>query len=456
MIYNRVKNSFLVLCTLSLILAPQVWGGYTVNKCNKAYSRFTKGERSAGKVERECKSLATKGEPKAQLALGQMYMHKKNPNPNLELSIQHLQACSSQTKDKATQSKCQDKLELALAKQHNNESVPPKEGEAKTATAEAITPPAEENTNLPAENAMIPEETTNKTNIIARIEPSPPPRTKGPKKRLAVLDFDNKVVDRWWVRGANIEERITEMVITELVNTGMFIIVEREAIQNVIREQDFGYSGRVQEGTEAKIGKILGAQVLVKGAVTEFSQKDSGRGGGIAIKGLLIGGKSSTGHVAIDIRLIDSATSQILQSYRAEGKIKDKGMIAAGAMKGVAFGGGSFKKTSLGKATREAVKKAVMYITEKMEDQIWSSKIIKAEADRVFISGGADMNINNGLNLTVYSTGEELIDVDTGIKLGQSITKAGAVRVVQVEQKFSIAEILDGGEFKRGDLVKIK
>jgi curli biogenesis system outer membrane secretion channel CsgG len=422
---KRLAIAFVTIFTFLFVNVQVGISANTVFNCEKAYKQFRKGERGANKVVKECRKLADKGEPKAQLALGSMYMHTKNPNPNLELSIQNLQACSSQTKDKATQLKCQDKLELALAKQPDNDSVPP-------------------------------DEATNRANTVARTEPSPPPRTKGPKKRLAVLDFDNKVVNRWWDRSANIEERLTEMVITELVNTEMFIIVEREAIQKVIREQDFGHSGRVREGTEAKIGNILGAQVLVKGAVTEFSQKDSGGGGGIKLKGIALGGKSSTGHVAIDIRLIDSATSQILQSHRAEGKIKDKGIIAAGAMKGVAFGGGSFKKTSLGKATREAVKKAGMYITEKMEDQIWSSKIIKAEAGRVYISGGADMNINNGLSLTVYAIGEELIDVDTGINLGQTITKAGTVRVVQVEKKFSIAEIVEGSEFKRGDLVKIK
>ena len=425
-VMSRKTKLLIPFISIFVIVFVNVQIGLSANstyKCEQAYKKFSKGDRGPGKVIKECEDLANKGRPEAQLVLGKMYFHSRNPDPDINLAIEYLEACSSQTKDKKTQSECQKELEKASA--GNAGGAPPE----------------------PANSGA--------TVQVAKVKNTPPPSTKGPKKRLAVLDFENKVADKWWGPEANIEERLTEMVITALVNTNMFIIVERESIQNVIREQDFGSSGRVRAGTEAKIGNILGAQVLVKGAVTEFSQKDSGGAGGIALKGIVLGGKSSTGHVAIDIRLIDSTTSQILQSHRAEGKIKSKGLMAAGAMKGIALGGGTFSKTSLGKATREAVTKARKYIVGQMEDQVWSSKIIKADSNKVYISGGADMNIGNGLQLTVYSLGEALVDPDTGIALGQTMSKAGTVKIIQVDPKFSIATIIEGGNFKRGDLVKL-
>lgn len=423
---NRKTKLLIPFVSIFIVAFVNVQIGLGANptyKCEQAYKRFKKGERSAGKVIKECESLANKGEPEAQLVLGKMYVHSNNPDQDANLSKEYLEACSEQSDDKKTQSECRKELKKVMAESGGGR------------------PPGQ------AGDGAVPQ--------VARVKTSSPPGTKGPKKRLAVLDFEDKVTDRWWGSGTNVAERLTEMVITELVNTNMFIVVERESISTVIREQDFGASGRVRAGTEAKIGNILGAQVLVTGAVTEFSQKDSGGAGGIALKGILVGGKSSTGHVAIDLRIIDSTTGQILQSHRAEGKIKDKGMVAAGAMKGIALAGGTFSKTSLGKATRATVTDARKYIVKHMEDQPWSSKIIKAESDKVYISGGADMNIVNGLRLTVYSLGEALIDPDTGISLGQTTTRTGTIKIVQVEPKFSIATIVEGGNFKHGDLVKI-
>jgi len=246
------------------------------------------------------------------------------------------------------------------------------------------------------------------------------------------------------------------MVITELMNTNRFIVVERGALNEVLSEQDLGASGRVRQETAAKVGEVLGAQILVKGAITEFIEKESGGAGGIMVSGIGIGGKTSTGHVAMDMRLIDATTGQILQSERAEGLIKSSGIGGIAFFSGVAFGGTSYKKTALGKATRAAVSEAVMFIVNKMEDQPWQGRIVKAESSQIYINAGYNMNMGTDSVFTVYSKGDELIDPATGLSLGSALTRSGTVRVTQVSDKFSIAEIIEGSGFKRGDIVKMQ
>lgn len=293
------------------------------------------------------------------------------------------------------------------------------------------------------------------TNVQAEKEVVYPPYD-GPKKRIAVLEFDNKVNKRWWDRSWNVEERLTDMVVTELMKTNRFIVVERGALNEVLSEQDLGASGRVRQETAARIGEVLGAQILVKGAVTEFIEKESGGAGGIMVSGIGIGGKTSTGHVAIDMRLIDSTTGQILQSERAEGKIKSSGIGGIAFFSGVAFGGAAYKKTALGKATRAAVTEAVMFIVNNMEDVPWQGSVVKAEPNRIYINGGYNMGIQMNTIFTVFSKGEELIDPTTGLSLGSALTRSGTVRVTQVTDKFSIADIIEGSGFKRGDIVKLQ
>lgn len=278
----------------------------------------------------------------------------------------------------------------------------------------------------------------------------------GPKKRIAVLEFDNKVSNRWWDRSWNIEERMTEMVITELMATNRFIVVERGALDEVLDEQDLGDSGRVRQETAAKIGEVLGAQVLVKGAITEFIEKESGGAGGILVSGIGIGGKTSTGHVAMDMRLIDATTGQILQSHRAEGKIKSSGLGGIAFFKGIAFGGTSFKKTALGKAVRASVADAVRFVVDHMEEQVWQGRIVKVDGSKVYINAGTNMNINNDMVFTVFSKGEELIDPETGLSLGSALTRSGTIRVTQISEKFSVAQTIEGSGFKRGDVIKMQ
>ncbi len=278
----------------------------------------------------------------------------------------------------------------------------------------------------------------------------------GPKKRIAVLTFENKISNRWWDRSWNIQERLTEMLITELMKTNRFIVVERGALDEVLAEQDLAASGRIRRGTEARIGEVLGAQVVIKGAVTEFVEKESGGGAGILLKGIGIAGKSNSGHVAIDMRLIDATTGQILQSQRAEGKIKTTGIGGIAFFKGIAFGGTTYKKTALGKATRKAVAAATAFVVDNMENRPWQGRVVKVVGRKVYVNGGFNMGISPGSYFTVFSKGEELIDPETGLSLGSAIARIGSVQVSQVLDKFSIAETVEGSGFKRGDILKMQ
>ena len=152
----------------------------------------------------------------------------------------------------------------------------------------------------------------------------------------------------------------------------------------------------------------------------------------------------------------EATTGQILHSERAEGKITSSGIGGIAFFSGIAFGGTSYKKTALGKATRDAVADAVMFVVNNMEDQVWQGRIVKAEGNSVYINAGYNMNIGMDSVFTVFSKGEELIDPATGLSLGSALTRSGTVRVTQVSDKFSVATVIEGSGFKRGDVVKLQ
>jgi len=187
----------------------------------------------------------------------------------------------------------------------------------------------------------------------------------GPKARVAVIAFDNKTG-----RGYQMGEGMADMLATELFNTNRFIVLERQEIGAVTAEQDLARSGRVQPGTGAATGLIEGAELLVKGSITEFEPNYQGGGLGVIRihrrhpggAGLRIG----QAHIAIDMRVIDARTSRIVAAMRVQGRSTD----LAGAIGGIIGGGSSrlgiglsaYRNQPMEKAVRVCIANAVRFV----------------------------------------------------------------------------------------------
>ncbi len=274
----------------------------------------------------------------------------------------------------------------------------------------------------------------------------------GIKKRIGVSGFENK---SGWRGEARLGDGMAEMLITALINTGRFIVVERTDLGDILSEQRLQEQGKLAGITGPKTNRLIGAQILIRGAVTEYEASKSGGGGGIVVKGIGIGIGGSRAHVALDVRIYDTSTGQVLQSHRAVGEAKTTGVALGGVSGDVAFGVGGYWKTPLGEATRHAIRDAVKFIVREMENVSWQSSIVKVDNNNVvYISGGQDVNMSTGTTYTVYGVGEELIDPSTGLSLGKEESRIGRIEVTSVQEKFSKAKILEGSGFKYGDVVK--
>ena len=196
----------------------------------------------------------------------------------------------------------------------------------------------------------------------------------GPKARVAVSQFKDKTGKGWWT-GA-IGDGMADMLATALFHSNRYIVLERQTVSDVLREQDLGAAGRIQKGTEAPIGQIEGAELLITGAVTEFEGAASGVGGGIGgiggTAGRVLGGIAGglkKAHMAIDMRVIDTRTSRIVAATSIEGEATDfaLGGALAGAGSGGALGGalGGWSKTPTEKALRICIQEAVKFIVSK-------------------------------------------------------------------------------------------
>jgi curli biogenesis system outer membrane secretion channel CsgG len=197
---------------------------------------------------------------------------------------------------------------------------------------------------------------------------APLPSYSGPKARIAVADFDVKA-------GGDIGSGLREMLVTALINSNRFSVLERQALNAVMQEQELSASGAAQSGSGPQRGKIKTADLIITAAVTEFEPQASGGragiggGGGVGsgILGGLLGASLNKAHMALDIRIVDASTSEVLAATRVQGQATDiAGGFMAGFMGGWALGGGlsAYANTPMEKAIRVCIVEAVRYISQ--------------------------------------------------------------------------------------------
>jgi curli biogenesis system outer membrane secretion channel CsgG len=180
------------------------------------------------------------------------------------------------------------------------------------------------------------------------------------KPRLGVLRFTNDTQARWW--SANVGRDLQDMLASELVSTKSFQVLERKELDAVLGEQDLGASGRVDKRTAAKIGKVKGAKYLVASTVSAFEESTSGRGGGFGIGGISIGGKKEKAYMAVDLKIIDTDTGEIVDARSVEAT-SESGGLNLGASYGIFSGGlGGYEKTPTGKAIRACIIEIAEYL----------------------------------------------------------------------------------------------
>lgn len=112
-------------------------------------------------------------------------------------------------------------------------------------------------------------------------------------KRLAILYFDNSGEDK---KLNGLAKGLADMMITDLSKYYMLQVVERGRLEDIIKEQDMSRTGKFDAATASKIGKLLGAEIILTGSYFEL-----------------------IGNLRIDARIIDVETGAVLKSEGVNG-----------------------------------------------------------------------------------------------------------------------------------------
>lgn len=270
---------------------------------------------------------------------------------------------------------------------------------------------------------------------------APPPPSLKPaeslagdlKKRLAVVDF----IDKTDYGKGRLGIAASDILEGSLARSGKFTMVTHSGLDDILNLQALGQSGAIEASTAMQAGRIVGANAIINGSVSEFGIKRSG----LSVPGL-VGTKKLEARAVVDIQLIDGSTGLILLSETAEG------LAESSATKILNIGGeGTYDETLAGKALRQAIDQLVLKITSKMATVPWQGYVLSSDASGTWITGGADVGMRPGFQFSVTGTPKQ-VTAPNGKVYSLPGEKKATLTVSLVMEDISQVNVLSGSVSK--------
>ena len=296
------------------------------------------------------------------------------------------------------------------------------------------------------------------------------------------MDFDYATVhggvSSIFGQDVDIGKGIADLMVTNLVKDGSYSVIERKALDKILAEQNFSNSDRADANSAAKIGKMLGVDAIIVGSITQFGNdtKNTGIGGvGAGLGKVGIGGfgqKQSKAVVGINARLVNVDTGEIMAVAEGKGESKRTstsltggggswGGFGAGA---VNFGASDFQQTIIGEAVKLAVEKMsteVIGSRSRVEVRHTAAVVVTGlvaavAGNQIVLNVGGKAGVKVGDTFSVERVSQEIKDPATGKVIRKLSTSVGVIKVVDVDDSSSVAEVVSGTGFKVNDPVKTK
>jgi curli biogenesis system outer membrane secretion channel CsgG len=299
----------------------------------------------------------------------------------------------------------------------------------------------------------------------------------GRKKRVAIFDFDyatvHSSVAALFGQDVDVGKGISDLLVTDLVKDGSYSVIERKALDKILKEQNFSNSDRADPNSAAKIGKLLGVDAIIVGSITQFGNetKNTGVGGaGGGLGGFGLGGfshKKSKAIVAMTARIVDIDTGEIMGVAEGKGEsARESTSLLGGGGNWHGFGGGAadfgssdFQSTIIGEAVKAAVdsmSKEVVADKDKLVARtiVVEGLVAAVDSGQIVLNVGGKNGVKVGDQLNVERVTKEIKDPSTGKVIRRLASPVGVVKVTDVDDISSVCTAVSGSGFKVGDAVK--
>lgn len=292
------------------------------------------------------------------------------------------------------------------------------------------------------------------------------------QRRVAVLTIDTQSTP-------SVREQISNAfrnpgtppgdLLAEYLGSGLsgkegIVLVDREFLNRTLQEQNLGMSDRFDEEKALKLGKLLQADSIVIGKVTNFSVRSED--GGVGFGGVKLGRSKMTSTISITAKLVNVETGLSVMAS-ATGEQQSAGKI-----------GVNIKGNHIDKGQKEEFSSIAQIAMERAANQLASQlversrtipvarrpspgvtelqfpveplpagpktaahtlMVAKVNGSTLYLNGGQAHGLKAGDRLTVSRPGEDILDPVTNRILGQEPRYIEIVTISSVMEQMSVA-----------------
>jgi len=264
--------------------------------------------------------------------------------------------------------------------------------------------------------------------------PSLPFFQLGFRKKVAVLDFENKTT----YKDENIGEIVAKRLSDKLEATNRVVTVDKAVLSEKFSREDFKFESLMAPSAMKHAHQSVGIQAVAYGVVTDVSLLSSKAS------------ESSDEEVTfatskLEIRLIDASTGNLLKSFIGRSPI---------------FGTRETGEYSRSKAVVKAIDLSLDEILEGFLRQLdhleWTTTIAKVEGENLYINAGKLSGVRIGDTLEIFEPGKEIFHPATNLSLGWTAGRLkGTVRITELfGVDAAIGKVVQGQGFTSNDVVK--
>ena len=296
--------------------------------------------------------------------------------------------------------------------------------------------------------------------------------SKDRKKIVIVLDFTNVSLQcRDEIYGKNVATQLS----TAFSKTGAYKVIEKQRIDDIFKEIGVSLDERNDPETAAKVGKVVAANTVVLGTITECSPDTK-------IMNVVFGKMVQYSvKVSLSIRLVDINTAEVMDAVSIGETSSDR----SGCIKGLCS---ETKITPdlqiklFNSAVEKAVNKSVIQLTsiidgktvikgEKIEETVKTpvssrtssisipqtkiisvAKVATVVGAKIYITGlGKNTKIGD---LFSVIRGVEIKNPDTGETIDFDGKEIAQVEITEVRENTVVAKIIKGAGIRAKDFVK--
>ena len=191
------------------------------------------------------------------------------------------------------------------------------------------------------------------------------------KPSIAVYHIGDRTGQVKELGSSVVTQGATDMMITALQRSRQFRVLGRVNFSDFMNEQNLITGDRIAAGEGPTIGEISGADYIIEGSITEYQVDTTSGGIGVSIGGIGGTNEKAVASTAIDLRLLDTTSGEVVWAQSLKGEIEGKKV----GLQAFSFMGNNIVEFETGKGKQEVINLMVRTLIEEAVFNLANSNI---------------------------------------------------------------------------------